>query len=171
VKASVIQTLSILFGMMPGVSVRDEGVRDHVLQPARRQRCAEEGSQIPLPTQMQNDLRQLKSAGADCESQLDLNAVDTVRYDTRDQHAGRGGPGPHAAARQKAKLCSEEGSQIPLPTQMQNGMMQLESVGADSDVQCDLDAVDAVRCDTRSQHVERGGPGPRAAARQKATLC
>ena len=73
-------------------------------------------------------------------------------------------------ARQKAMLCCKEGSHSPLQ-QMQNGMMQLESVGADSDVQCDLDAVDAVRCDTRSQHVERGGPGPRAAARQKATLC
>ena len=95
---------------MPGVSVRDQEVQDHVHQPARKQRCAEEGSQIPLPTQMQNDLRQLESAGADCESQRDLVVADTVRYDGRSQHAGRGGPGPRAATRRKAKLCSEEGS-------------------------------------------------------------
>ena len=90
---------------MPGVSMRDQEVRGHVLQPARRQRCAEEGSQIPLPTQMQNDLRQLESAGADSDIQCDLDAVDAVRYDARSQHVERGGPGPRAAARQKATLC------------------------------------------------------------------
>ena len=59
---------------------------------------------------MQGDLRQLESAVADCESQRDLDAVDTVRHDAWSHHAGRGGPRPRAAARRKAKLCSEEGS-------------------------------------------------------------
>ena len=95
----------MLARMVPGVSMQDEEVQDHTQQPVGRQRCAEEGSQIPSLPQMQNDLRQLESAGADCESQLDLNAVDTVRYDTRGQHAGPGSPGPRAAARKKARLC------------------------------------------------------------------
>ena len=89
VKASVIWTPSILFGMMAGVSMRDEEVRDYVQHPAGRQRCAEEGSQIPLLTQMQNDLRQLESAGADCESQRDLVVADAVRHGAWSQHAGR----------------------------------------------------------------------------------
>ena len=71
---------------------------------------AEEGSQIRLPTQTQNDLRQLERAGAASESQRDQDAVDAVRHDAWNQHAGRGGPGPRAATRRKAKLCSEEGS-------------------------------------------------------------
>ena len=67
---------------------------------------AEEGSQIRLPTQMQNDLRQLESAGTDCESQRDLVVADAVRHDSRSQHVGRRGQGPpHAAARRKTKLC------------------------------------------------------------------
>ena len=104
-KASVIWSSPMLFGMMPGVSMRDDEAQDHTQQPARRQRCAEEGSQIPSLPQMQNDLKQLENAGADCESQRDLNAVDAVRYDTRGQHARRGGPGVRATARWRAKLC------------------------------------------------------------------
>jgi hypothetical protein len=77
---------------MAGVSMRDQEVRDYVQHPAGRQSCAEEGSQIPLLTQMQNDLRQLESAGADSDIQCDLDAVDAVRYDPWSQHAGRGGP-------------------------------------------------------------------------------
>ena len=63
--------------------MQDEEVQDHTQQPVGRQRCAEEGSQIRLPTQMQNDLRQLESAGADSESQRDLVVADAVRYDAR----------------------------------------------------------------------------------------
>ena len=37
----------ILSGMMPGVTMRDEEVQDHVQQPAGRQSCAEEGGQVP----------------------------------------------------------------------------------------------------------------------------
>ena len=105
---------AMLSGMMAGVSVRDDEVQDHTQQPARRQSCAEEGSQIRLLTQMQNDLRQLESAGAVCESQRDLVVTDAVRYDAWSQHAGRGGPVLRAAARQKAELNSEEGSHFPL---------------------------------------------------------
>ena len=98
--------------------MRDEEVQDHVHQPAGRQSCAGEGSQIdsliPSLTQMQNDLRQLESAGAVCESQRDLVVTDAVRYDAWSQHAGRGGPVLRAAARQKAELNSEEGSHFPL---------------------------------------------------------
>ena len=75
--------------MMPGVTMRDEEVQDHVQQPAGRQSCAEEGSQIPSLTQTQNDLRQLESAGADCESQRDLVVADAVRHGAWSQHAGR----------------------------------------------------------------------------------
>ena len=85
--------------------MRDDEVQDHVQQPVGRQRCAEEGSQIRLPTQMQNDLKQLESAGTDCESQRDLVVADAVRHDARSQHVGRGGLGPCAAARRKTKLC------------------------------------------------------------------
>ena len=74
-------------------------------QPARRQSCAEEGSQIRLLTQMQNDLRQLESAAADSDVQCDLDVADADRYDARGQHEGQGGLGPRAAARQKAQLC------------------------------------------------------------------
>ena len=77
--SSVIWTSPMLTGMMPGVNMRDKEVWDHVQQPARRQSCAEEGSQIPLLTQMQNDLRQFESAGADCGIQCDMDAVDVVR--------------------------------------------------------------------------------------------
>ena len=73
--------------------------------PPKGPRCADEGSQIRLPTQTQNDLRQLESARADCESQRDLVVADTARHDARSQHAGRGGPGPRAAAHRKTKLC------------------------------------------------------------------
>ena len=69
---------------------------------------------IRLLTQMQDDLRQLERAVADCESQHDLDAVDTVRHDAWSHHAGRGGPRPRAASRRKAKLCSEDGSLSPL---------------------------------------------------------
>jgi len=82
--------------------------------PPERPSCVEEGSQIRLLTQMQDDLRQLERAVADCESQRDLDAVDTVRHDAWSHHAGRGGPRPRAAARRKAKLCSEEGSHSSL---------------------------------------------------------
>ena len=91
-KASVSWTPPILSGMIPGVSMRDQEAQGRVQQPAGRQRCAEEGSQIPSLTQVQNDLRQLESAGADSDIQCDLDAVDAVRYDTRSQRAGRGGP-------------------------------------------------------------------------------
>ena len=59
---------------------------------------------------MQDDLRQLERAGAASESQRDLDAVDADWYDAWNQHAGRGGPGPRAATRRKAKLFSEDGS-------------------------------------------------------------
>ena len=73
--------------------MRDEEVREYVQQPAGGQSCAEEGSQIPLSSQMQNGMRQLESVGADSDVQCDLDAVDAIRYDGRSQHAGRGGPG------------------------------------------------------------------------------
>ena len=131
---------------------------------------AEEGSQIRLPTQMQNDLRQLESAGADSDVQCDLDAAmlpgmmagvsmwDEEVQDHTQQPVGR-------------QRCAEEGSQIPSLTQVQNGMRQLESAGADSDIQCDLDAVDTVRHDGRCQRTGRGGSGLRAAARWRAKLC
>ena len=59
--------------------MRDQEVQGHVQQAARRQRCAEEGSQIRLLTQVQNDLRQLESAGADSDIPCDLDAVEAVR--------------------------------------------------------------------------------------------
>ena len=78
-KASVSWTPPMLSGMMPGVRVRDQEVQGHVQQAARRRRCAEEGSHPPLQTQVQNDLRQLDSAGADSDIQCELDAVDAVR--------------------------------------------------------------------------------------------
>ena len=58
-----------------------------------------------------------------------------------------------------------------LLTPMQDDLRQLERAGAASESHRVLDAADTVRHDARGQGAGPGSPRPRAAGRQKATLC